>query len=306
MKTGIVFFILASLILSCGNRGGKIEHKIKYTTAITEVKSSDIESENYYSQFGIYITSLTPSIFTSRITIMCYQDNWDLTSNSTHTISYVDGHDNDPRYEIATYADFSNNQEVNISPILYSTDLKNGIFEKKEITFNYFNFVPDYFYQEVALPEQYASISIEQFNQHYNEQYYSDSVKINNVLKIKSYPLVSPIFSNLGHSLCWFVFGNTDSTYIFNMEGDRISPSPDFPFQGNTNATVIRSNKYTPITVKMPPNGETIEMYSTISFNTENLIQVYAGHDNIPYTSDDIFVYAPNYWERLGVLLEIN
>lgn len=68
---------------------------------------------------------------------------------------------------------------------------------------------------------------------------------------------------------------------------------------------MIRSNKYTPVTVKMPLDGETIVMYSTISFNTENLIQVYAGMDNIPYTFDDIFVYAPNYWERLNVKLEV-
>jgi hypothetical protein len=46
-------------------------------------------------------------------------------------------------------------------------------------------------------------------------------------------------------------------------------------------------------------------MYSIISFDTENLIHVYAGMDNKPYTTDDIFVYAPNYWERLHVKLEV-
>jgi len=68
---------------------------------------------------------------------------------------------------------------------------------------------------------------------------------------------------------------------------------------------MIRSNHFTPVTVKMPLDGGTIEMYSTISFDTENLIQVYAGRDNFPYTVDDIFVYAPNYWERLNVKLEV-
>jgi hypothetical protein len=68
---------------------------------------------------------------------------------------------------------------------------------------------------------------------------------------------------------------------------------------------MIRSNKITPFTLIRPEPGESIEMYSTISFNTDNLIQVYAGADNIPYTQDDVFVYAPNYWERLGVKIEI-
>jgi hypothetical protein len=84
-----------------------------------------------------------------------------------------------------------------------------------------------------------------------------------------------------------------------------ISPSPDFPFKGDTHASVVRSNKYLLATVTMPQEGETIEMYSTISFYTHNLIQIYTGPDNIAYTSDDLIVYAPNYWERLNVKLEI-
>ena len=68
---------------------------------------------------------------------------------------------------------------------------------------------------------------------------------------------------------------------------------------------MIRSHQFNPVTVTMPEEDETIEMYSTLSFNTDNLIQVYAGRDNIPYTQDDVFTYAPNYWERLKVRLEV-
>lgn len=156
--------------------------------------------------------------------IMNYQDYWDYRDKATHMISYIDGHDNDPRYEIALYADFSNNQEVAITPILCSTNLIGGIFKQKEVTFNYFNFVPSYLYHEVDLPVQYNNISLAQFNGRLNVEYTYDSVK---------------------------------------------------------------------------------GMFSTISFDTQNLIQIYAGIDNIPYSSDDIFVYAPNYWERVIVKLEI-
>jgi hypothetical protein len=41
-----------------------------------------------------------------------------------------------------------------------------------------------------------------------------------------------------------------------------------------------------------------------MSFNITDLIQIYAGQDNIAYTFDDIFVYAPNFWERISVSLE--
>jgi hypothetical protein len=40
-------------------------------------------------------------------------------------------------------------------------------------------------------------------------------------------------------------------------------------------------------------------------FDTHNLIQIYAGEDNIPYTSDDVFIYAPNFWERIQVSVKV-
>ena len=62
---------------------------------------------------------------------------------------------------------------------------------------------------------------------------------------------------------------------------------------------IIRSNKYNMVTINTPGEGETVQMTATICFNTKNLIQIYAGQDNVPYTSDDVFIYAPNFWERI-------
>lgn len=306
MKRTFYFLLAASLLLGCSKdrNSGNIRHIVQYTTAKAGLKTVN-DVAGGYTQFGDYITSVTPFKFTSKINIMCYQDNWDIKGSSTHMISYVDGHDNDPRYEIATYADFSNNQEVEITPILYSTDMRDGTFEQKEVTFNYFNFCPYYLYQEVEIPIQYKDITINQFNEMYNEPYRCDSVKFGNILKIKHIPFITRLFQ-YGNGYPWaYVFGNTDSTYIFNKEGKTIPPSQNWPFGGSTINPVIRSNKYVAKTVAMPVNGETIEMASTISFDTQNLIQIYAGKDNIPYTSDDIFLYAPNYWERINVKLEV-
>jgi len=40
-----------------------------------------------------------------------------------------------------------------------------------------------------------------------------------------------------------------------------------------------------------------------MNFNITELIQIYAGKDNIPYTFDDVFVYAPKFRERISVIL---
>ena len=140
MKATFWFLITAFLLLGCDKDkvNGNIRHRVQYTTAKTDLKTAAITPDSRYTQFGDYITSVTPYKFTSRIIIMCYQNNWDVYDKSTH------------------------------------------------------------------------------------------------------------------------------------------------------------------------PGGKTIEMVSEISFDTENLIQIYAGQDNIPYTSDGIFLFAPNYWERLIVKLEVN
>jgi len=307
MKTTFCLILIAGLLPGCSKDrvNGDIRHRVQYTTSKTELKTAGVNPDSLYTKFGDYITSVTPYKFTSKINIMCYQDNWNITDNSTHTISYVDGHDNDPRYEIATYADFSNNQEVEITPILYSTDKQDGIFKQKEVTLTYFNFCPYYLYQEVEIPTQYKDIPINQFNEFYNEPYSCDSVKFGNVLKIKHVPFITRLFQ-YGNGYPWaYVFGNTDSTFIYNKEGNTVPASEHWPFGGSTMNPIIRSNKYIAKTVTMPTGGATIEMISTISFDTEGLIQIYAGQDNKPYTSDDIFLYAPNYWERLKVKLEV-
>lgn len=313
MKQIIIIILVASLINGCSKDSGTIMHKVRYTTTENVVesakslnKSAKSLKENTYTQYGTYITSLTPEKFTAKIGIMCYQDNWDLKDNSTHLISYVDGHDNDPNYEIATYADFSGNAEVSIDPILYSTDLvgeEKRLFKQKEVTFNYFNFVPIYFYQELELPAQYKDIQLSQVEMDADPdpEYYFDQGSNCVILKSYSFSFLRP----LGRYPFMFVFGNTESTYIFNQEGNIIFPSADFPFGGSMSAPVVRSNKYDPVTVTMPQDGETITMSSTIMFDSRNLIQVYAGADDLAYTSDDIFVYAPSFWERLNVKLEI-
>lgn len=276
-------------------KGGKIDHTIRYTTDKNAFRAIMGPEDTAYTDFGSYVTSITPYSFKAKMNIMCYQDNW----QSAHMISYIDGHDNDPRFEIALYADFSGNMQVQPDPILYSTDMRDGVFEQKKVTFDYFIFVPYYINVEFVLPAAYNNVALDMLSKEY------DTIRKSNICKTTEFNLIKFIFAKYPKVPGGYVFGNTDSTFIFNKEGLSMPDSKDRPFGGpNYTAPVIRSNHYSPTTVTMPDGGETIEMASTLSYNIENLIQIYAGKDNKPYTKDDMFVYAPRYWERLKVKLE--
>ena len=87
-------------------------------------------------------------------------------------------------------------------------------------------------------------------------------------------------------------------------KGIDLSEDKRFPFW-DSQGVVIRSSKFKTQKIIMPNDGETYTMYATLSYNTDNLIQIYAGSDNIPYTDDDVFVYAPRFWDRVNINLEM-
>ncbi len=115
-----------------------------------------------------------------------------------------------------------------------------------------------------------------------------DSANDKIMVEMNEGPMVSPLFLNTtGHNLPFgYVFGNTDSTYIYQYKGVELPEAQRFPFWNNehnsgNSAPLIRCNNYTPITVTMPDDGQFITMYSTIGFDTNDLIQVYAGMDSM-------------------------
>jgi len=194
--------------------------------------------------------------------------------------------------------DFSENKTVTFNPILGGRMNNDGQFVDKQIDFTYFYFMPIYFYQEVQLPAEYKNVHLNMFS--------SASVD-NNVLKVRHSEMLSKILPNAQtlHGFN-FVFGNTDSTFVVNPNKETVPTSENNPISDATIDLIIRSNKYTNMIYNAPSSGETIVMNGVLSFDSENLIQVYAGADNIPYTSDDIFVYTPKFWERIYSRLDIN
>jgi hypothetical protein len=293
-KYAITLFFVSLIFMGCDKfKTGEIHHKVRFTSHKLKEKRS--EKDSFYSSevLGAYITSITPRRLNARLNILMYLDNWDQQGENTHMISYVDGHDNDPNYNIYTDVDFTDNQLVEYTPILYSKDKRDGIFEQAEVTFNYLLLAPTYFSQEIELPKEYGSVKGGVLDTLTGKRIWTTNHQI----------LCEAIFGYPNQQPWAYFFGNCDSTYLVHQDKVDHSISEEYPFGEKF---IIRSNAFSPITVKMPTSGQTIEMYSTIGFDSENLIQVYAGKDNVPYTQDDVFVYAPKFWERLYVNLEVN
>jgi len=298
---GIVFLLL--FLGACGKKYGDMRYKAKFTTQGEDIYSK--KSGTLYSGFGTYITSITPYHFSCKMSMLMFQDN---LNEDCHMISYVDGHDNQPGYEIASYADFSANKEVEFTPILYSKDMRDGVFEQKEVDFRFLTFIPIYFEHEFEIPIQYLSL-VQSGNSIFTRDgatYNYDSNQNKITVHTKGNFSYGAIHGNANAMPTGFtlVFGNTDSSYIYSYKGIDLPEDKRFPFWYQENGVIIRSDKYTPLKVIMPDEGQTNIMYSTVSFNTDNLIQVYAGNDQIPYTLDDVFVYAPQFWDRMHVKLE--
>lgn len=306
MKQIIVLFMLAALLPACKkDKSGTMLFSMQYTTSPDAFKTEVADS--LYTGFGDYITSITPSHFSGKFQMLGFQEGIeDLQGNPVHRLHFVDGNlsDDDP----LRIADFSNNAVVSFSPDIRGLQDDHGLFVGEQIDFNYFFFDVLYLYQQVELPAQYDAVTLAMFNRSYghgNFQYSSDSVIVNNLLSVDYYPFLSYALNNENYWPRFYIFGECDSTSLFNLEGNELTPSVDWPMGGPTNQPVFRISEYNSVIVNTPTEDETVALIATVSFDTENLIQIYAGADNIPYNSDDVFVYAPRFWERLKANLSI-
>lgn len=92
------------------------------------------------------------------------------------------------------------------------------------------------------------------------------------------------------------IFGDTDSSYVLNLFTDPHDYPNNLTYDGDY---IVRSKKYTPITFEpLDVSDKTTKIKATLSFDYDNLIQVYTGIDIIPFTKDDGFLYEPNFFGR--------
>ena len=308
MKKLFCLFIISLIFFSCKKdpvKSGKviyeinfIDHEISSSKGVTIQKKS--LSSDRYTQFGDYITSITPKKFTAQIWTVGYIDGvLDRSTNNANMLQYIEQNGdklspNDPSRSV----DFSNNNIVNFSPVIYGMLNSDGQFQAAQIDFKYFYFIPYYFYQELQLPSEYQNVTLDMFP--------SGSVT-DNILKINHNQILQKLFPNAGTiGNLYLIFGNTDSTFVVNPNGENVGFSEDCPIAEPGHDLTIRSNKYINMIFKEPGEGETAVMNGILSINTQDLIQIYAGADNVPYTHDDIIVYAPRFWERISSRLDVN
>jgi hypothetical protein len=317
----IFYFLFIILAFGCSKdknkKGGKLVLNMSYSCSQKKNSSTDKNAgtrsgsgtkDAYYTQFGDYITSVTPTRFLCKFLDMRLQ-NWDKDGSIWNTsINLIDN--NSDLANPNRLADFSNNATVELVPDL--TNFTTG----NDVEFNIFFFSTYFFYQKAELPVQYDTILYLKYLCFGGEPLNFSSFSIGGTRTGRfiegSYrTFIAPIFDSTwaGDNAPFnsepktYVFGGTDSTYLYNSSVGHVSsignPAGEMGY-------IIRSNSYTPIAFQAIPKGDTKTITGTMTFDTNNLLQIYAGKDNIPYTSDDIFVYAPNFWERFTVTLTAN
>lgn len=286
MKLGLIL-VLISISVFCGcKKVGQLSHNFRFmTTADSRQPACDNLKSGSYENLGTLISSATPVRVILNYHMMSYSDEWDQRSDSKHLFSFEC-----PESGI----DLTNGKEFSLTPHLNSTDMYHGIYNIPEVTFNYFLLWTNTFTFRVYLPEEYGNGS--QLDNVEQNALHADSAG-NWYFELDELSLLQPVYGQ--H--CWsgYFFGNTDSTFIFNKEHIVLPRSEDNPVSESGEA-VLRM-PMTPITVTMPLDGENIQIHTTLSLNSDQVIQFYSGNDGIPYTHDDFIVLAPEFWNRINL-----
>ncbi|MCE1198020.1 MAG: hypothetical protein LWW85_03535 [Marinilabiliales bacterium] len=302
----LVSVLCLLLMIGCGKKeggegsgkGGKLAIQMNYHTAAGQKsaqvpdKLARVVSGDRYTQFGSYVTSITPSCIVAKFLDMRIQQ-WDANGTLWNkSINLIDN--NTDLSDPGRVADFSKNGSVAFHPSLVN-------YETATATdFNIFVVVILFLYQEFELPAEYNSqILLDNL-----DYAYQNGVSFNNAyligarsgrsIKVVEAPLLKPLETQgTAHA---YVFGATGSSFLFTSDGH---PSINDPL--GEGGFIVRGSNFDTVHMPAIPDESTATVTGTLSFDSTNLIQIYAGADNKPYTSDDIFVYAPEYWRRLSI-----
>jgi hypothetical protein len=312
MKNTICISLVLLVLIGCKKPEdtifvpGKINATVNYlgNSGKSSVKSNNLKAadlENLYTGFGDYIMSITPNKVSAKFYCIRYAE--DLSGHNMMEII----NNNLPPYDPLRYADFTNNSSVSMVPSLGGDLINEGASFAQSVEFKYLTFDIKNIYLEIQLPQEYISIDVlDQFN--YPDNLPDDEWELyctltNNILNARHRLFLLPIFGNPQSSPSTIVFGGTDSTYLLNVVSDVHNIPYNTPYHGNR---IIRSKNFNTITFDPSVSAnKTTLITATLSFDYNNLIQIYAGTDNIPYTKDDIFLYEPNFFDRLTVNVTI-
>jgi len=219
MRTIAIIFLTLIIFSGCKkDKYGHLVHKMKYTSS-KESKRKGSTKDLYYTQFGNYITSITPSSFIGDFDMIRIYGTTNTSDSPPVFMTLIQPKSSE---DITRIADFTNNAEITISPFLngpliLNSDGTGGCF-KYDAVFKLLQVIINDIKQVVELPAQYKGINLAQFNEQYGQnQYFSDSVKQGNILTVDMYPLIWKISdtSEFYHRQLNCYFGMTDKTTLY-------------------------------------------------------------------------------------------
>ena len=206
--------VALSLLWGCKkDKSGSVVYTIQYTNSINKSMLGKCNQkqiaaiDTLYTQFGDYISSVTPSSFIGNLGLIRFYNEILITTSSEGGYS-LDLRDlsNAEAAAPSLYADFSNNATVSATPTLGGKKDNDGLFVDKQVNFIILQLELRNFLQTATLPIQYTNVTLAQF---------SGSMKIGNSINVDNTNLISKLFNfdSVG-SLQNIYFGNTDSTSI--------------------------------------------------------------------------------------------
>lgn len=162
MKQLLIILLIGILFNACDkNKHGNVKQQIRFSSEIPIKKAifSKISNELRYTQFGDFITSITPSSFVSVVGPARYFYN----KGNEDFIALIGGSTGN---ETLT-ADFSMNSTISVIPTLCcnvydNPDGQGGGYFKNAVTFKLF-FVWMRLNPVIELPVEYSNISLGQF-----------------------------------------------------------------------------------------------------------------------------------------------
>ena len=304
-------FILCLIIFLTGcsrNEGLDLKFRTVYTSGAAINKSSPFKNSmgpvaltGDYTLFGDFLGSITPAKVTATFNTIRFIDR-KKTDPGVQTMLEITGVNwpfDDPR----RFADFTNGNTVEVVPEIYGNVDTDGWFVDDNIRMRYLFILPQEFVLEIDLPE---SLSESNFGSYQGVYFDKQGNKLKCGIEFLLYHVVNEGYDiKNGIYLRGFVFGETETSYIVRQNNIPTGDVAELITQAQPHS-VVRSSRYVSPVLYPPDKGETKIITTTISFDSEDIIQHYAGADNTPNTWDDILVFVPNFWERFNVVVEQN
>lgn len=301
--------LFAVLFAGCSrNEGLDLKFKAIYTSEPAIEKSSSLKSgtgqtaaTGDYTQFGDFLGSITPAKVTAAFNTIRFVDRKDSEPGMPTMLEIigVNWPFDDPR----RFADFTNGNTLEVVPEIYGNVDTDGWFVDNDIRMKYLFILPQEFVLEIDLPE---NISESNFGSYQGVYFDKQGNKLKCGIEFLLYHVVNEGYDiKNGIYLRGFVFGETETSYIVRQNNIPTGDVAELITQAQPHS-VVRSSRYVSPVLYPPDKGETKIITTTISFDSEDIIQHYAGADNTPNTWDDILVFVPNFWERFSVVVEQN